>query len=198
MGTNGVRLSGTDSILLVSGGGNNDPALGVDGVCGVARLDHGQLSSYTLQHGHNLALGREPLVKAELLSKEWAPYFDSAVTVAASLKDKRATIGVAENPMHAFLIIKPPRIDPGKPDEIPLKVSVTFRMDAKPKRIVTLRSDSKMPQLDDPEAERKSTAWPRDYHAPTYKRKTLDFTWDETTKCATVQLDTGITQIVWE
>jgi len=198
MGTNGVRLSSSDSILLVSGSGNNDPALGVDGDCGVARLDHGQLSSYTLQSGHNLALGAEPLVKADLLNKVWAPYFDGTVTVAASLKDKRAAIGVAGNPMHDFLIIKPPRIDPGKPDEIPLKVSVTLRMDARPKRIVALRSDSRMPQLNDPEAERKTTAWPRDYHAPTYQRKTLDFTWDEQNRCATVQFETGITQIVWE
>ena len=198
LGINGVKLSGSDSTILVAGGGNNDPSLGVNGVFGLVSLRQGTLTDYTLQEGHTLSLGNETLVKSELIRKEWAPYFNSAITVAVSLKEKRATFGVAENPMNAGLIIKPPRIDPGKPEEIPFQVAVTFRTETKPKRIVTFRSDTTRPDLNDPEMDRKTTAWPHDYHAPTYKRKSMDFTWDETTKCVTFPLEVGITQAVWE
>ena len=198
MGTNGIKLSAPDSTLLVSGGSNKDSGLGVDGVFGVASIDHGVFSNYILQKGHSLSLGKDSLVKAELIAKEWEPFFDSAITAAVSLKDKRATFGVAENPMNEGLIVKPPRIDPGKPPEIPIQVSVTFRTETKPTRIITFRSETTRPEINDPEMERKTTAWPRDYHAPTYKRKTAEFTWDEASKSVTLPLEVGITQAVWE
>jgi len=198
MGSSGVKLTGSDSTMLVAAGSNEDPSLGVEGTFGVARLDHGALSSYALQHGHGLALGNESLIKAELLSKDWAPYFDSEVTAAVSLKDKRASFGLPDNPMDKGLVIDPPRVEKGKEAAQPVQVSVSFRVNEKPKRIISLRSSTLMPKLDDPAFDRKTSTWANDIDKTHYRRQPLDFTWDEKTKCVTVILDIGIRQLVWE
>ena len=159
LGTSGVKLTGADSTLLVAAGGNNNPSLAVEGTFGVARLDHGSLSSYALQHGHLLAQGDQPLLKVELLSKDWATYFDSAITGAVSLKDKRATFSMPENPMFKGLVIDPPRVEQGKEPAQPIAVSVSFHLNEKPKRIISLRSNTQMPKLDDPDFTRKTSVW---------------------------------------
>lgn len=197
MGSTGVKLKGADSTLLVAAGGNDDPALTVDGTFGVARLDHDTLSGYALQHGHLLALGKERLLKVELVSKEWDPLFDSAVTAAVSLKDKRASFSFPPNPTDRQLVMFAPREEEGKEPMLPIRVSVSFRAGKKPKRIVALRSNTEMPKLNDAAFDQK-TAWENDPHKGHYLREVLDFTWDEQTQCVGVMMDVGIRQLVWE
>ena len=199
LGNNGVKLTGSDSTLLVAGGGNDDPAFGVDGAFGVARMEKGSLTSYVLHHGHGLKMGNQELVGVKLLTEQWAPFFDSAATVAVSLPDRRASISQAELPIFSGLLMFSPTIEEGKEPSLPLKVAVTFRVDAKPKRIVARYSTTKMPGLNDPEFERKTGAnWQPDFHAKSYLRETLDFTWDEQRQTVTVTVDHGIRQLVWE
>jgi len=198
MGLNGVRLTGTDSTLLVAAGGNDDLSLGVDGIFGVARLDHGALSSYALHHGHGLALGEKVLLKAELSSRGWASCFDSAVTAAVSLKEKRASFSLPDNPMDKGLIIDPPRLEQGKEAAQPIQVSLSFRVDEKPKRIIALRSSTQMPMLDDLAFASKTAGWENDLDKTHYRRQPLVFTWDAKTQCVTVTLDTSFRQLVWE
>jgi hypothetical protein len=198
MGSKGVRLASTDSTLLVAAEENDDPSLTVNGGFGFARLDHGKLSSYGLCHGHDLALGKQALVKVELLNKNWTPYFDSTVTAAVSLKDHRASFSFQENPMGKGLIINPPRVEPGKEPTQPIQVSVSFQVNEKPKRIISLHSSTRMPKLDDPDFDRKTAAWENDLQKGHYLRQPLDFTYNEENKTLTVTLDTGIRQLVWE
>ena len=199
MGDQGVKLTGKDSVLLVAAGKNDDSALAVDGEFGVARLEKGKLTSYALQHGHNLKMGEQELISVKLLSEPWEPFFDSAVTAAVSLADRRASINLAEFPIFTGLIMFSPKIEEGKEPPLPLKLSVTFRVDGKPKRIIALRSTIKTPVLEDPQFARKTAAdWQPDFHAKSYLRKTLDFTWDEKLKTVTLIFDNGIQQLVWE
>jgi len=197
LGTKGLKLTGKETTLLIASGGNDDPTLGVDGVFGVARLDHGTLSSYTLQHGHGLTLGNDRLLQVELLSKGWNTFFDSAITAAVSLKDKRASFSFPPSPTDRQLVMFTPKVEEGKEPVQPISVSVTFRTEEKPKRIIALRSNSEMPKLDDPAFDKK-TDWENDSHKGHYLREQLDFSWDEKTKCATVTMDVGIRQLVWE
>ncbi len=114
MGAKGVTLTAPNSTLLVAAGGNDNPKLAVDGAFGVARLDQGKLTSYALHHGHGLKLDDQQLIKVELLSKPWAPFFDSAVTAAVSLPDHRASFSLPINPMDRHLILFSPKIEEGK------------------------------------------------------------------------------------
>ena len=195
LGGKGVKLTGTDSTLLVAGGGNDNPALAVDGGFGVARLDKGKLTSYALHHGHSLKLGAEELIGVKLISESWAPFFDSAVTAAVSLADRRASINLADNPMNYRLVMFSPKIEEGKEPPLPIQVSVSFKVDAKPKRLLALLySTTKMPALNDPEFERKTAAtWQPDFHAKSYMRQELPFIWDEKLQTVNVTLDYGIT-----
>lgn len=200
LGGKGVKLTGTDSTVLVAGGGNDNPALAVDGGFGVARLDKGKLTSYALHHGHSLKLGAEELIGVKLISESWAPFFDSAVTAAVSLADRRASINLADNPMNYRLVMFSPKIEEGKEPPLPIQVSVSFKVDAKPKRLLALLySTTKMPALNDPEFDRKTAAtWQPDFHAKSYIRRELPFIWDEKLQTVNVTLDYGITQLVWE
>jgi len=200
LGGKGVKLTGADSTLLVAGGGNDNPALAVDGGFGVARLDKGKLTSYALAHGNSLKMGNEELVSVKLLSEEWAPFFDSAATVAVSLADRRASINIADNPMNYRLVLFSPKIEEGKEPALPIQVSVTFKVDEKPKRIIALAySTTKMPDLSDPGFESKTAAiWQPDYHADSYLRQEIPFTWDEKLKTVNATFDYGIRQLVWE
>lgn len=200
MGNKGVKLKGAESVLLVASGGNDDPALGVDGGFGVARLDQGRLTSYALGQGHGLKWDKQDLLTVELLSKEWKPFFDGAVTAAVSLADKRASFSFSRDPMDKSLIMFAPRIEVGKEPTGPISVGVTFKVNEKPKRIVAQRSNSKMPLLDDPAFDRKTSPWENDPHRKNshYLRENLDFTYDEANKTVTVKLDVGIRQLVWE
>jgi len=199
MGDKGVKLTGSDSTLLVAAGGNDSAELAVDGEFGVVRTEKGKLTGYALHHGHSLKMGNQELIDVKLLSEPWAPLFDSAVTAAVSLADHRASFALAENPIFCGLVMFSPKIEEGKEPSLPIKVSVIFRVDEKPKRIVALRSNTKIPALDDPEFERKTAAnWQPDWHAKSYLRESLDFTWDEKLKTVNVTLDHGIRQLVWE
>ena len=198
MGSKGVKLTGSDSTLLVSGGGNDDPSLTVDGGFGLARIDRGNLSSYALQRGHGLALGKEPLLNAGLLSKEWAPFFNGALTAAVSLADKRASFSLPMAPMDKGLLMFSPKIEAGKEPVLPIRVSVSFRVNERPRRIIALRSRTAMPQFDDPAFERKTAVWENDPHKDHYLREELDFEYNDADKMVTVQLDVGIRQLVWE
>ena len=200
LGGKGVKLTGTDSTLLVAGGGNDDPALAVDGGFGVARLDKGRLTSYALHQGHSLKLGAEELIGVKLISESWAPFFDSAVTAAVSLVDRRASINLADNPMNYRLVMFSPKIEEGKEPPLPIQVSVSFKVDAKPKRLLALLySTTKMPALNDPEFERKTAAtWQPDFHTKSYIRRELPFIWDEKLQTVHVTLGYGISQLVWE
>jgi Heparinase II/III-like protein/Heparinase II/III N-terminus len=197
LGTKGLKLTGKETTLLIAAGGNDDPALTVKGSFGVARLDHDVLVSYALDHGHELTLRNEPLLKVVLQSKDWDPFFDSTVTAAVSLKDRRASFSFPLSPTDRQLVMFTPKLEEGKEPLLPISVSVTFRTNDKPKRIIALRSDGEMPKLDDPAFDRK-TDWQNDSHKGHYLREPLDFTWDEKTKCATVTMDVGIRQLVWE
>ena len=200
MGGKGSTLTGADTKLLVAAGGNDNPALAVNGGFGVARLDKGRLTSYALHHGHSLKMGDQELVGVKLLSEPWAPFFDSALTVAVSLADRRASINIADNPMNRGLIMFSPKIEEGKEPPQPIQVSVSFKVDQKPKRIIALLfSTTKMPALNDSEFERKTaTTWQPDYHAKSYTRQEIPFTWDEKLKTINMTFDYGIRQLVWE
>ena len=198
MGSKGAQLTGTDSTLLIAAGGNDNPLLSVDGGFGVARLDQGKLTSYTLQHGHGLMLDKESLLKVELLSKDWAASFDSAVTAAVSLADRRASFSFPISPMDRGLIMYAPRMEKGKEMTMPISVAVAFKVNTKPKRVIALRSPTAMPQLDAPEFEQKTVAWENDSHKGHYLREALDFTYDQERKLVTVLMDVGIRQLVWE
>ena len=199
MGENGVKLAGADTTVLVAGGGDRNSALAVDGGFGVARLDKGNLTSYALHHGHGLTMGTQELVRVKLVSEAWAPFFDSAVTVAVSLPDRRASINIAANPMDRGLIMFSPKIEEGKEPPLPIQVSVSFKADEKPRRIIAIYSVTEMPALTDPGFERKiAPVWNPDYHSRFYKRETPDFTWNEQAKTISVVLDYGIRQLVWE
>jgi len=76
---------------------------------------------------------------------------------------------------------------------------VSFRVNEKPKRIVALRSTTKMPALSDPEFDRKTAdIWKPDYHTKSLIRREMPFTWDDKTKMVQVTLEHGIRQLVWE
>ena len=198
LGNKGTRLTGKDTELLVSAGGNDDATLAVDGSFGVVRRDRGSVTSYALHHGHALALDQRELIKVELLSKEWEPFFDSAVTAAVSLADKRASISLPISPMDRGLIMFSPKIEAGKEPPLPTRVAVSFKVNEKPKRIIALRSQTAMPALEDPAFDRKTSAWENDPHKGHYLRETLAFDYNEATGMVTVQLDVGIRQLVWE
>jgi hypothetical protein len=198
MGAKGARLTGKDTTLLVSSGGNDDASLSTDGSFAVARLDRGSLSSYALHHGFNLVLGDETLMQVELLNKPWEPFFDSAVTGAVSLVDHRASFSFPLSPMDKGLIMFAPRIKEGEEQPLPLQVAVSFRAIEKPERIVALRSATETPKLDDPAFDRMTADWENDPHQGHYLREPLDFTWDAGKKLVTVILDVGIRQLVWE
>ena len=198
LGTNGVKLTGDDSTLLIAAGGNNDPRLAVNGTFGVARLDHDELANYALDHGDLLSQGGQQLIKVELISKDWAPYFDSKVTGAVSLKDRRATFSLPDNPAIDHLLIDYPRVEAGKEAPQPIQVSVSFHVSAKPKRMISLRSSTQMPKLDDPEFTKRTSVWENDINKDHYRRQQIDFTWDEKTQSVSVLMDTGTRQLVWE
>ena len=198
LGGKGARLTGAAATLLVAGGGNDDSALAVDGEFGVVRLEKGQPVSYALHHGHGLKLGRQDLVKVELLSQPWAPLFDSAVTALVSLADRRASFSFPLSPVDRGLVRFPPRLVAGEEPVLPMRIAVSFRVNEKPRRVVALRSDVEMPVLDDSALNRKTIAWKADPHQGHYLRETVDFTYDETRQAVTVILDFGIRQLVWE
>lgn len=198
MGAKGVRLTGKYTTLLVASGGNDDAALATDGSFAVARLDRGSLTGYALHHGFNLELGNETLLKVELLSKPWQPFFDSAVTGAVSLADHRASFSFPLSPMDKELILFSPKVKEDEEQPLPLQVAVSFRVDEKPTHIVALRSATEMPKLDDPEFDRLTVPWKNDPHQGHYLREPLHFTWDAEKKLVTVILDVGIRQLVWE
>jgi len=198
MGAKGARLTGKETALLVSSRGNDDTSLSTDGSFAVARLDRGSLSSYALHHGFILALGDETLMKVELLSKPWEPFFDSAVTGAVSLVDRRASFSFPLSPMDKGLIMYSPKVKEGEEQPLPLQVAVSFRVNEKPKRIIALRSATQTPKLDDPDFEHMTAGWENDPHQGHYLREPLDFTWNAEKKLVTVILDVGIRQLVWE
>lgn len=199
MGAKGVKLTGADTTLLVAAGGNDNPTLAVDGGCGVARLDKEKLTSYALNNGHSLKMPDQELMTVKLLSEPWAPFFDPAVTAAVSLADRRASFNFAANPMDSGLIMFSPKIEEGKEPPLPIQVSVSFKVDEKPKRIIALDSLTKMPALSNPAFDLKTAAiWQPDYHAKFYMRKELPFTWDEKLKTVNVTLGCGISQLIWE
>jgi hypothetical protein len=198
MGAKGARLTGKEATLLVTSSGNDDDSLSTDGSFAVARLDRGSLTSYALHHGFHLGLGGEELIKVELLSKPWEPFFDSAVTGAVSLADRRASFSFPLTPMDRGLILFSPKVKEGEEQPLPIQIAVSFRVDEKPKRIVALRSSTEMPKLVDPEFDRLTAPWENDPHQGHYLREPLDFTWDAENKLVTVILDVGIRQLVWE
>lgn len=198
LGESGVQLDGSNSRIFVSAGANDDKALFVDGELGVVRQDGGALASYGLHHGHGLKLGNENLLKMELLSQPWAPWFDGAVTAVVSLPDRRASFSFPPTPSDRQLIMNNPKIIPGEEPALPISVAVSFRVNEKPQRIIALRSITERPEINDPAFEQKTAPWKNDPHQKSYLRKELDFTYDEGTKMATVQLDAGIQQIIWQ
>jgi hypothetical protein len=199
MGGKGVKLTGADSTLLVAAADNDSSTLSVDGGFGLARLDKGKLNSYALKQGHSLKLDNQELIGVKLLSEAWAPFYNSAVTAAVSLTDRRASINLATNPMDRNLIMFSPKIEEGKEPPLPIQISVKFKVDGKPRRIIALYSSTKMPALKDPKFEPKTSAiWQPDYHAKFYTRQELPFTWDEKLKTIGVTLDCGIHQLAWE
>ena len=145
-------------------------------------------------------MGAEELIGVKLISESWAPFFDSAVTAAVSLADRRASINLADNPMNYRLVMFSPKIEEGKEPPVPIQVSVSFKVDAKPKRLLALLySTTKMPALNDPEFERKTAAtWQPDFHAKSYIRQELPLIWDEKLQTVNVTLGYGISQLVWE
>ncbi len=55
-----------------------------------------------------------------------------------------------------------------------------------------------MPKLNDPEFEQKTSGWEHDPHNGHYLREPLDFTYNESTRTVTINLDQGFRQLVWE
>jgi len=198
MGSKGVKLTGQNSTLLVASGGNDDSSLVVDGSFGVARLDKGALTSYALHHGHVLGLGNDDLIRVELMSKAWEPLFDSAVTAAVSIADHRASFSFPFSPLDRRVVLFSPKVNEGQEKALPISVSVSFKVNEKPKRIVALRSSTQMPKLDDPAFDKRTVAWENDPHKGHYMREPLDFVWNEEKKTVTMTLDVGIRQVVWE
>jgi len=198
LGSEGIKLTGADSTLLVAAGNNDGSGLLVTGDFGVARLDHNELASYALQHGHKLKLGNEELIKVALLSQPWEPFFDSAVTAAVSLPDHRASFSFPPSPSDRQLVMFNPKLTPGLEQPLPISVAVSFRVSQKPARIIALRSDIRSPDLDDSTFDRKTTPWANDPHQGHYLREQLNFQYDEISKLVTVQMDTGIRQLIWQ
>lgn len=198
LGARWGRLTGTDATILVAAQGQEGAALQVDGEFGVARTERGAVTGYVLHHGHGLCMGTQTLIQVHLQSEAWAPHFDSAVTAAVSLADRRASFSLPLSPMDRGLIRHSPKITPGQEPPLPTEVAVTFLVDAKPRRLVALRSATTMPSLDDAESTRTTASWNDDPHKPYYLRTEPAFTWDETRKTVTVILDLGIRQLVWE
>ena len=184
--------------LWVASGTTRSAPLKVDGEFGVARVEDGAPVSYALHHGKRLQLDDQDLLHVELTSKKWAEMFDCGVTAIVSLADRRASISLPLNPIDRQLVMFPPRPDEKEEAASPITVAVSFRVNERPKRLIALRSQTKMPKLDDPAFEQMKATWSNDFHRERYLRQPLEFSWDADRRMVTVTLDVAYRQLVWE
>jgi hypothetical protein len=196
VGASARRLTLNDKQVLVSGRSAEAP-LTVNGQCGVVSQVKGQDQSYALMEGTELARQGQPLITSTLNTKAWAGRFPATVNALVSLQDKRASFDLRPWPGDDTLLLNPPLAVPGQEPTAMLLVSVSFRVNARPARMLIMHSYSEDLELNDP-AWDKETDWPRDYHASLYKRMPLAFSYDAASSMATVLLEPGEHQIVWE
>jgi hypothetical protein len=119
------------------------------------------------------------------------------VNALVSLADKRASFDLRPWPLDGTLLLNPPRAIPGQEPTAPLTVSITFRVDAAPTKMLVLHAYTGKLEFNDP-AWDKEMAWPRDRHVPYYKRQPLAFTYNAVAGTVTIQLEPGEHQILWQ
>ena len=191
-----TRLTLNDKAVTVSGE-SADRVLTVKGQCGVVSQLSGTDQTYALIEGTELTRNGQTLVSSTLDTPVWKDRYSTKLNALVSLADKRATFDLKPWPGDWTLLLNPPLAFPGKEPTALLLTSVSFRVDAKPTKMVILHSFSGDLKLNDPEVE-KMTAWPRDYHAAVAKREPLAFTYDPKTSMVTVLLEPGEHQLIWE
>jgi hypothetical protein len=193
-----VRILNFGPSEILVAGPNNSKVIQVDGEFAVVRSKNNAVTSYALSRGADLVFNDSVLLNIKLLSTEWKSLYNNAVTAAVSIKDKRATFSFNSNPMDRRLIMFSPKIEIGKEPALPIVNQVTFKVAARPTKIIALRSVTEMPELIDESFDKQTKPWYNDPHANRYLREELKFDYNASAQLVTIKLDVGVRQIIWE
>ena len=195
-GPSSRRLALDDKEVLVSGTSQDGPLV-VSGQCGVVSRHKGADETYALIEGTELGRKGQLLISSSLKTEVWKGRYEPTMNALVSLKDKKASFDLKPWPGDAGLLLNPPRANPGQEPTALLLTAVTFRLDAKPSRMLIFHGYSPELKFDDPLAEAK-TNWQNDYLAPFYKRQSLEFSYDPLTSTVTILLEPGEHQVIWQ
>lgn len=194
---NSIRRIRQDEKEILVAGRDAEGQLSVSGQCGMLSRSGSVEQSYALIEGTSLRSEGNLLISVSLATPVWNGLYSTALNALVSLKDKRASFDLKPWPGDEHLLLNPPLAVPGQEPTAPLWTTVSFRVSAKPVRIVVEHGYTGTPLLNDPKADEWSS-WPRDWHKNVARREALDFTYDPATHMVTVQLEPGAHQIVWE
>ena len=210
-GSQGKSLVRGDERIAVVPGNNRDGSVTHSGDFAMVRTIGERPVDYVLGEGTRLMWRGRMLVSGRQTEKIWEPLYDPRFHAAVSLKDKRASLTFHSSPLEQQMMIAPPMEVQGQEPFYPALMEVTLWVGERPRRMVALDSDSRTPQLEDPQWDaalvRSGLARTDPYHADIesrLRRRRVDFLWDEASGCVTFTLPvnsrgaSGFYQIVWE
>jgi hypothetical protein len=194
---NDTRRFSQGSREVLVAGRDAQGTLSLSGQCGMVERSGIDEQSYALIEGTSLHADAKTLIVASLSTPVWKGLYSTELNALVSLKDKRASFDLKPWPGDEHLLLNPPLAVPGQEPTAPLLVTVSFRVAAKPTRIIVQHGFTGTPQLNDPEADAWDK-WPRDWHRNVARREPLKFIYDSATGLVSVELEPGAHQIVWE
>ena len=203
-GESGHRFaSAQEEICVISK--EESPVLSTDGLWSFTRKKNNKLVNYGIQRGHILNSNQSELIKSQLISLPWTDLYDPAITALVSLDTQRASFVLDPDPWNERLLLFNPKLEKDKEPALPIAVKVSFKVHKKPQKIVRLRSNNQMPELENEIYDQKINkgkffTGKKNYDVIESRigREILNFDYDEKEQIVSIILPHGFNQIVWE
>lgn len=179
--------------------------LATDGLWSFTRKKDNKLVNYGVQRGCTLTSNDNCLIKSELVSLPWTDLYNPAVTALVSLDAQRASFVLDPDPWNERLLLFNPKLEKGKEPALPIAIRISFKVNKRPQKIVRLRSNNQMPDLENKRYDEKINkgnffTGKKNYDVIESRigRETLKFDYNEKEQIVSIILPHGFNQIVWE
>ncbi|MFZ4454582.1 MAG: heparinase II/III domain-containing protein [Bacteroidales bacterium] len=202
LGKEGKILKANGEEIVISSAKNSDKTIEMNGSFGVVTKQKEKLTTYAAFNSTMMKYKGELLLTTNRKDKESEVSYDPSVVGVVSLVDKRASFTFKPATWNVSLIL----VCPANLDyNMNQFVTVSFKVDTKPTKLVALKSSVEMPKLKDEFAESKIEASDVLNDKKNYSvirsavaRTNPNFEYNETTKMLTITLTAGFNQLIWE
>lgn len=202
LGNEGKILKANGEEIIISTSKNNDKTIEMNGSFGVVTTQNEKLTTYATLNSTMMKYKGELLISTDRKDKVSEVNYDPSVIGIVSLIDKRASFTFKPAPWNVSLILYQPKDLNYNMD---LYVTVSFKVNSKPTKLIVSKSTVQMPQITDEAADSKIDASDVLNDKKNYSvirsaigRTKPTFEYNESTRMLTVTLTAGFNQLIWE